>query len=183
MVALQTPICNFGWQAPDFSLQGVDGKTYNLADIQGPKGTLIMFICNHCPFVQAIIKPLVADCQELQKQGLGIAAIMSNDTLSYPEDSFENMQIFAQDNAFSFPYLWDKTQEVAKIYDAVCTPDFFGFNNKNELHYRGRYDDSGRFPSENTKKELKIAMEQVIHSGQGPKIQTPSIGCSIKWLR
>lgn len=181
MVALETPVCDFGWQAPDFQLPATDGQTYSLKDIQGEKGTLIMFICNHCPFVQAIIEPLVADCKQLQSLGIGVAAIMSNDVVTYPQDSFENMQAFAQTHGFSFPYLYDESQDTAKAYDAVCTPDFYGFNADLSLQYRGRFDGSGRQRTTETPHDLLLAMQHVAETGQGPQQQTPSIGCSIKW--
>lgn len=182
MVALNPPVCDFGWKAKEFSLQNIDGKTYNLEAIKGEKGTLIMFICNHCPFVQSIVSKLVTDCKILQEQcGIGVAAIMSNDTVAYPEDSFENMKKFAANNGFSFPYLFDETQEIAKNYDAVCTPDFFGFNSELGLQYRGRFDSAGMRQIEDSEHDLLKAMQLVSETQKGPEDQTPSIGCSIKW--
>ena len=184
MVALETPICNFGWKAPDFNLKGVDEKNYNFSGIKGENGTLIMFICNHCPYVKSVIGRIVEDCQILQENGIGIIAIMSNDVNDPKyghEDSFENMIKFSKNNQFSFPYVYDETQETGRAYDAVCTPDFFGFNSNNELQYRGRLESSQQKLVPNAKKELLEAMLQVAKNGQGPKEQIPSIGCSIKW--
>ena len=147
MPAKETPICDFGWKAVDFALKGTDGETHRLADLAGPKGTLIMFICNHCPYVRAVIDRIVEDARALQADGIGVAAIMSNDTVAYPADSFDKMRDFAAEHDFPFPYLIDETQAVARAYDAVCTPDFFGFNKDLELQYRGRLDESGRMPT------------------------------------
>ncbi len=181
-MAQQTPICDFGQAAIDFALPGVDGKTWTLKDCAGPKGLLVMFICNHCPYVKAIRERLVRDCRELREQGIGCVAIMSNDPDAYPEDSFENMRKVAEQFDFPFPYLFDESQEVAKAYGAICTPDFFGYNQALELQYRGRLDATGRNPeAPNTRRELVEAMLQVARTGQGPAEQTPSIGCSIKW--
>ena len=181
MPALTTPICDFGWQAPDFSLEGVDGRSYGLQDIRGEKGTLVMFICNHCPYVRAVIDRLVRDVVELQALGIGAAAVMPNDTEAYPADSFENMKAFAAENGFTFPYLIDRTQEVARAYDAVCTPDFFGFDADLGLQYRGRLDASRVEPVPGARRELFEAMQEVAASGQGPREQIASMGCSIKW--
>ena len=182
MVDTRTPICDFGWQAPDFSLTGIDGKIYTLQDIRGQKGTLLMFICNHCPFVKAVVDRLVRDVQELQAKGIGVAAIMSNDYARYPQDAPDQMKVFAESNGFTFPYLIDETQEVARAYDAVCTPDFFGFNADLELQYRGRLDESRREPAPpGAKRELFEAMVQVAETGSGPEDQHASMGCSIKW--
>jgi len=184
MVALETPICNFGWKAPDFILKGIDEKNYNFLDVKGENGTLVMFICNHCPYVKSVIGRIVEDCQILQKNGIGIIAIMSNDVNDPKyghEDSFENMIKFSKNNQFSFPYVYDESQETGREYDAVCTPDFFGFNSNNELQYRGRLESSQQELVPNAKKELLEAMLQVAKNGQGPKEQIPSIGCSIKW--
>ena len=181
MPALTTPICDFGWQAPDFSLEGVDGRSYGLQDIRGEKGTLVMFICNHCPYVRAVIDRLVRDVAELQALGIGAAAVMPNDTEAYPADSFENMKVFAAENGFTFPYLIDRTQEVARAYDAVCTPDFFGFDADLGLQYRGRLDASRVEPVPGARRELFEAMQEVAASGQGPREQIASMGCSIKW--
>jgi peroxiredoxin len=180
-MAAQTPICEFGWKAPDFRLPGTDGKTYSLADLLGPSGALIVFICNHCPYVQAIASRLVRDAKELQAAGIGVAAICSNDAHAYPEDSYENMAAFAAAHGFTFPYLHDETQQVARAYGAVCTPDFFGFNGALELQYRGRLDESKATLVPDARRELYEAMMAVARTGQGPREQTPSMGCSIKW--
>jgi len=169
--------------APDFSLPGVDGKTWSLQDCLGLQGLLVMFICNHCPYVKAIQLKLVRETAELRSLGINSVAIMSNDTHTYPEDSFENMQRVARETGYPFPYLLDATQEVARAYGAVCTPDFFGYNARLELQYRGRLDESGRQPgAENAERELFLAMKQVAETGRGPQRQLASIGCSIKWL-
>lgn len=182
MVLLHTPEKDDTFHAPDFTLKGTDGKTYSLNDVKGQNGTLIMFICNHCPYVKGITDRLAGMCKKLQDLGVGVAAIMANDTEEYPEDSFENMQIFARENGFTFPYLIDETQEVAKAYGAVCTPDFFGFNADGALQYRGRLDSAGKEPANaTTVPELLDAMRQIAETGKGPAKQTPSMGCSIKW--
>lgn len=182
MAALNPPVCNFGWPAPDFTLPGVDGVPHSLASCRGPHGLVVMFICNHCPYVQAIIDRLIRDCRALQSQGVGTVAIMSNDTTAYPDDSFDNMQRWARELNFPFPYLFDEDQAVAKAYGAVCTPDFFGFNAALQLQYRGRLDASGRqAAAPDARRELFEAMSQIATSGQGPAAQTASIGCSIKW--
>ncbi len=184
MVALETPICDFGWIAPDFNLLGTDNKNYKFGDIKGTNGTLVMFICNHCPYVKSVIGRIVEDCNFIKDKGIGVIAIMSNDVNDPKygaEDSFENMKLFAKINKFSFPYVYDETQDTGKMYDAVCTPDFFGFNDKNELQYRGRLEASQQQLIPNVKKELLEAMIQIAETGIGPKVQTPSIGCSIKW--
>ncbi len=182
MVSLETPICDFGWKAPDFSLPGVDGKTYSLAEVKGPKGTLVMFICNHCPYVKSILDRLVRDAGDLQEQGIGVIAIMSNDPAEYAEDSFENMAKVAEKNAFPFPYVIDETQETARAYGAVCTPDFFGFNAGLELQYRGRLDASRKEAAPtDARRDLFEAMRAVAQTGKGPEDQIPSMGCSIKW--
>ncbi len=182
MVDTRTPLCDFGWQALDFSLTGIDGKIYTLQDIRGQKGTLVMFICNHCPYVKAVIDRLVRDVKELQAKGVGVAAIMSNDFARYPQDAPEQMKAFADSNGFTFPYLIDETQEVARAYEAVCTPDFFGFNADLELQYRGRLDESRREPAPpGAKRELFEAMVQIAETGSGPEDQHASMGCSIKW--
>ncbi|MBL6934642.1 MAG: thioredoxin family protein [Alphaproteobacteria bacterium] len=181
MVALETPVCDFGWKALDFSLSGVDGKTYSPAHVRGPNGLLVMFICNHCPYVKAVIDRMVTDVNELQPLGMGAIAVMPNDVESYPEDSPENMKIFAAEHGFTFPYVMDETQEVARSYGAVCTPDFFGFDGDMGLQYRGRLDSSGRESVPGARRELFEAMAQVAETGQGPAQQIPSIGCSIKW--
>lgn len=181
-MAVETPLCDFGWKAPDFSLVGLDGKTLSLADVRGPRGTLVMFLCNHCPYVQAIVDRLVRDVKELQALGIGVAAIMSNDTDAYPDDSFDNMKLFAARHGFTFPYLIDPTQQVARAYDAVCTPDFFGFDAGLGLQYRGRLDASRREAGPlDARRELFEAMRQVAETGRGPAQQIASMGCSIKW--
>jgi peroxiredoxin len=182
MVSLQTPICYFGWKAPVFSLQGVDGKVWSLADARGPKGTLVMFICNHCPYVKAIRPRLVRDLRELQALGINAVAIMSNDPTDYPEDSFEHMREVSREFDFSFPYVIDPTQEIAKAYGAICTPDFFGFNADLELQYRGRFDESRKETAPESTRDLFHAMKIVAETGHGPLEQIPSIGCSIKWI-
>ncbi len=182
MVALNPPVCDFDWPAPDFTLPATDGKTYRLADIQGENGTLIMFICNHCPFVLAIIDRIVRDGRDLQALGVGVAAICSNDARSYPADSFENMAKMATEQGFSFPYLHDEDQRIARAYHAVCTPDFFGFNKDLGLQYRGRLDASRMEPAPaDQRRELFEAMRQIAETGRGPDDQIASIGCSIKW--
>ena len=181
MTLTPTPICDFGWRAPDFSLDGIDGKTYSLADVRGPKGTLVMFICNHCPYVKSIVGRLAEQVADLQKIGIGAVAIMANDTDAYPADSFDNMKRFADQNGFTFPYVIDRTQEVARAYDAVCTPDFFGFNAQDELQYRGRLDESKTTLVPDARQDLVLAMTQVAETGHGPQDQIASMGCSIKW--
>ncbi len=181
-MAVSPPVCDFGWKADDFTLPGTDGRDWSLAEIAGPKGTLIMFICNHCPYVQSVIDRIVRDAAALQELGIGVAAISANDATAYPQDSFENMKTEALRHGFTFPYLYDENQEVAKAYGAVCTPDFFGFNASLGLQYRGRLDASGRQAAgPEVKRELYEAMKQVAEIGQGPQGQVPSMGCSIKW--
>jgi peroxiredoxin len=178
----QTPICDFGKKAVPFKLKSTEGKIISLEDLKGENGTLIMFICNHCPYVKAITKDIVEDCNELKKLGINSIAISSNDPTNYPEDSFENMIEFAKKNKFSFPYLIDETQEIAKSYDAVCTPDFFGYNKDLELQYRGRSRElKNLIPIRNGKSDLYKAMKQIAETNNGPKDQIPSAGCSIKW--
>lgn len=181
MVRIETPVCDFGQAAPDFSLPGTDGKNYRLRDVRGPNGLLVMFICNHCPYVQAIRDRIIRDAHDLKTHGIHTVAIMSNDPSDYPEDSFENMQKVAQTLKFPFPYLYDETQEVAKAYGAVCTPDFFGYNKDLKLQYRGRLDESRKEPVPDARRDLFEAMKQVAQTGNGPKEQIPSMGCSIKW--
>lgn len=182
MSAHAPPVCDFGWKAPDFALPGVDGNTYTLSDIAGANGTLVIFICNHCPYVKAIADRLVADCTLLQDEGIGVVAISANDPEAYPADSFDNMKLFAGQHSFSFPYLFDKTQEIARTYKAVCTPDFFGFNNELALQYRGRFDAAGsNFHAPPSRRDLFEAMHQIAQTGTGPTEQVASIGCSIKW--
>jgi peroxiredoxin len=180
-MAATPPVCDFGFPAPDFNLPATDGKRYTRDSVAGPNGLLVMFICNHCPFVKAVLDKLVRDAADLKGHGIGSVAICSNDPNDYPEDSFDNMRALAQRMRFPFPYLWDESQAVAKAYGAVCTPDFFGFNAKGELQYRGRLDDSGRSPKPDAPRELYNAMTQVARTGKGPANQTASIGCSIKW--
>ncbi len=182
MVALNPPVCDFGLPAVDFDLPGTDGRRHTLADCRGPNGLLVMFICNHCPFVKAVSDRIVRDCRGLAALGVGSVAIMSNDAAAYPEDSFENMVLLAQRLDFPFPYLHDETQAVARAYSAVCTPDFFGYNARLELQYRGRLDASGRNPAPpDAPRELFAAMRLIAETGLGPREQTASIGCSIKW--
>ena len=180
---LSNATTKIGWKAHDFALPAVDGKTYSLADVRGPKGTLAVFICNHCPYVKASIGRIVAEAEALRAIGVGTIAIMPNDTETYAEDSFDNMKAFAARHGFSFPYAIDETQDVARAYDAQCTPDFFGFNARDELQYRGRLDASRMTPVANARRDLFEAMKQVAETGLGPKEQLPSMGCSIKWRR
>jgi peroxiredoxin len=181
-MAEETPICDFGWKAPAFTLPGVDGRSYSLETLRGPKGTLVTFICNHCPYVKAVIDRIVRDAQELAAYGVSAVAISSNDTVHYPEDSFDNMKGFAKAHRFDFPYLFDESQDVARAYGAACTPDFFGFNDKLELQYRGRLDASRKEAAHaGVRRDLFEAMKGVALTGRGPREQTPSIGCSIKW--
>ena len=181
-MAVTPPICDFGWQAPDFSLPGVDGKPYTLADIQGENGTLVVFMCNHCPYVLAILERLIRDVKDLQALGIGVAAINANDPTQYPADSFENMKKMAAQHRFSFPYLFDESQDVARAYNAVCTPDFFGFDKGLGLQYRGRLDASNRDTAPiDAKRELFEAMALIAKTGHGPETQISSMGCSIKW--
>jgi peroxiredoxin len=181
MVLRTAVICDFGWKAHDFALKGTDGKTYSLADVRGPNGTLVVFLCNHCPYVKGSIDRIVAEARALSEIGIGTIAIMPNDTKAYREDSFENMKTFAASHKFSFPYVIDETQEAARVYNAQCTPDFFGFNANDELQYRGRLDASRMTPVANARRDLFEAMKQVAETGQGPQEQNPSMGCSIKW--
>jgi peroxiredoxin len=180
-MAATPPVCDFGAPAPHFELPATDGRTYHFEDIKGPKGTLVVFICNHCPYVKAISFRLAETAKTLQDEGIGVAAICSNDATTHPADSFDNMQAFAEQHGFTFPYLHDESQEVAEAYGAVCTPDFFGYNADDELQYRGRLDESKTSLVEGAKNELLEAMRQVAATGEGPAEQTPSMGCSIKW--
>lgn len=175
------PVCDFGLKAPDFRLKGTDGSMHGLQDLKGPKGTVIAFICNHCPYVQTILDGLIQDAKDLAAIGVATIAICSNDATAYPEDGFEKMVELAGRKQFPFPYLHDQSQEVAQSYGAICTPDFFGYNADLELQYRGRLDASGKAGSPGAKRELVLAMREVALTGQGPRDQTPSIGCSIKW--
>ena len=182
MVRTETPVCDFDLPAIDFDLPGVDGQRWTLESCRGPNGLLVMFICNHCPFVKAILDRLVRDTRELQAFGVNSVAIMSNDPTLYKEDSFENMQALARELDFPFPYLYDESQAVAQAYGAVCTPDFFGYNADLKLQYRGRLDASGKQPAPvDARRDLFESMRQVAETGQGPREQIPSIGCSIKW--
>lgn len=176
------PVCNFGWPAVDARLQSVDGETLSIFDQAGPNGLVIAFICNHCPYVKAVIARVVRDANDLAKAGVGFIAISSNDVTAYPEDSFENMKLFAKQHAFTFPYLYDEDQSVARAYGAACTPDFFGFNKDLKLQYRGRLDTSKREAGDSDlRRDLYLAMRQVAETGNAPKDQIASIGCSIKW--
>jgi len=182
MSLIETPICDFNETIKDFSLLSTEEVMVSLKDIQGPKGTLIMFICNHCPYVKAIIKEAVTISNKLQSIGVRKVAIMPNDTEYELEDSFDNMKIFSKTNNFPFPYLLDESQEVAKKFGAVCTPDFFGYNNKGQLQYRGRIRKINHLtPVMGSKSELLLAMKLIASKGQGPKKQFASMGCSIKW--
>jgi peroxiredoxin len=182
MVSTHAPVCDFGTAAKDFSLEGVDGNHWNLQECVGPNGLLVMFICNHCPYVKAINGKLVRDTAELKELGINSVAIMSNDPTDYPEDSFENMQRAADEFGYPFPYLVDPDQQTAQAYGAVCTPDFFGYNSGLELQYRGRLDESGRHTDAGeVRRDLFLAMKQVSETGRGPREQVASIGCSIKW--
>ena len=184
MTLTKTPICNFGEKAKDFNLLSTEKKKMSLDMVKGDNGTLVMFICNHCPYVKAVIKDIVEDVKFLEDLGIKSVAIMSNDVKNYPEDSFENMISFSKLHNFSFPYLIDDTQEVAKNYGAVCTPDFFGYNNNLELQYRGRIRELKDLkPTSKEDSELRIAMKLVATSGKGPTKQTPSMGCNIKWFK
>ncbi len=180
-MAAQTTVCDFGWKAVDFELEGIDGQNYTLDRVRGPKGTLIMFICNHCPYVKSVIGRIVRDVADLRLKGIGAIAIMPNDTQAYPEDSFENMAAFAAEHGIDFPYAIDRTQAVARAYDAICTPDFFGFDKDLGLQYRGRLDESKTTLVENARRELYEAMTQIAETGEGPRDQIPAMGCSIKW--
>ncbi|MEH6502496.1 MAG: thioredoxin family protein [Cycloclasticus sp.] len=183
MTLMHTPVCDFGLVAPDFELLGVDGNFWTRDDCAGKNGLLVMFICNHCPYVKAIQERLVADMAILQANGVGVVAVMSNDPNDYPEDSFNNMQKIAKEKGYNFPYLIDPNQEIAKAYGAICTPDFFGYNNKMRLQYRGRLDESAKQTSaQGVKRELLDAVLMIAKTGKGPQEQVPSMGCSIKWV-
>ncbi|MEK7206580.1 MAG: thioredoxin family protein [Pseudomonadota bacterium] len=181
MVRTETPVCDFDKSAPDFRLPGVDGKIWTLAEARGKNGLLVMFICNHCPYVKAVLDRLIRDAGELKEHGINTVAIMSNDPTDYPEDSFDHMKQVSEKLKFPFPYLYDETQAVAQAFGAVCTPDFFGYNKDLKLQYRGRLDASRKEPVPNAPRDLFEAMKQVAQTGQGPKDQIPSMGCSIKW--
>ena len=180
-MAAVTPRSDLGRPAPPFDLVGTDNKRYTLDTVRGKNGLLVMFICNHCPYVKAVLDKLVRDARDLAAHGIGSVAICSNDAADYPEDSFDNMAVLSERMRFPFPYLWDETQSVAKAYGAVCTPDFFGFNARLELQYRGRLDDAGRSPKPDAPRELYQAMVEVARTGKGPARQVASVGCSIKW--
>ena len=183
MALLKTPICDFGLNAVDFKLKSTNGDLLTLNDVKGDNGTLIMFICNHCPYVKAIIRELADDCAKLKEDGINSVAIMSNDTKNYPEDSFENMKKFSDRYNFSFPYLIDETQEIAKKYGAVCTPDFFGYNKHLKLQYRGRFRELRDLkPVSSGDSDLKVAMRMISETQVGPKEQAQSMGCNIKWF-
>ncbi|MAW01617.1 MAG: thioredoxin family protein [Candidatus Pelagibacter sp.] len=182
MSLTKTPVCNFGDKIINFSLKSTENENIRLSNIKGPKGTLVIFICNHCPYVRAVISEIVETSNELRKNGISTIAIMSNDTAKYKEDSFDNMKVFAKDNLFNFPYLIDENQEIAKKFGAVCTPDFFGYNSKDELQYRGRLREMKELkPVPNKPNELLFAMKQISETGSGPNLQFPSMGCNIKW--
>ncbi len=183
MAVMNSQVCNFGWKAVDFELKGVDDKLYRLADVRGSKATLVTFICNHCPYVKGQIERIVQDARALAPLGVGIIAIMPNDTKAYPEDSFDNMRVFAGRHDLPFPYAIDETQETARAYGTVCTPDFFGFNADLELQYRGGLDDAGIEPKPDARRMLYEAMVRTVETGRGPADQVPSIGCSIKWRK
>ena len=184
MVLTKTPICNFGEKPHSFELKDVSEKTYNFKDLVGEKGTLIMFICNHCPYVKAVIKDIVHDADKLKNLNINTIAVMSNDTKNYPDDSFENMIKFSKINKFNFPYLFDETQEIAKKYGAVCTPDFFGYNRDLELQYRGRIRELKDLkPVSTGESDLFNAMKMIAETGRGPQKQIPSMGCNIKWFK
>ena len=183
MALTKTPICDFGKKAEQFELKSINNKIISLNDVKGKNGTLIMFICNHCPYVKAVIEEIVQDCKKLKTNGINSLAISSNDVKNYPEDSFDNMIKFSRDHNFNFPYLFDETQEVAKKYGAVCTPDFFGYNKNLELQYRGRIRELKDLkPIGGSDSDLFNAMKQIAETGNGPKEQIPSMGCNIKWF-
>jgi peroxiredoxin len=182
-MAATPPVCDFGWKAPDFSLPATDGKILSLKEVSGPNGTLIMFICNHCPYVIAVLDRIIRDARDLAPLGIGIAAISANDAAAYPQDGFEQMGQLARAQGFPFPYLYDEDQSVARAYDAACTPDFFGFNASGGLQYRGRLDASTRAAGPaDLRRDLFEAMSQIAGTGQGPSDQIASMGCSIKWI-
>jgi peroxiredoxin len=181
MVSLQPPICEFGWKAVDFDLKGVDGRRYALADVQGENGTLVMFICNHCPYVKSVINRIIRDVAELKEHGIGAVAIMVNDPAEYPDDSFDNMKRWSAELRFPFPYVVDPSQQIGRDFGAICTPDFFGFNKDLELQYRGRLDESRKEAVPGAARDLFEAMVQIAKTGEGPREQISSMGCSIKW--
>ena len=183
MAETATMTRDFGWTAAAFELEGIDGRKHRLADLKGAKGTLVMFICNHCPYVKAVISDVVKDAAALAGEGVAAVAVMPNDTEAYPADSFDNMKLFAREHGFGFPYLIDRTQEVARGYGAVCTPDFFGYDRDLKLVYRGRLDSSGRSSDPDAPRELFTAMTEVARNGRAPAVQHAAVGCSIKWKR
>ena len=181
-MAISAPICNFGWKATDFELTDTFGAHKTLETLRGPNGLLLMFICNHCPYVQGILDRICREARELQALGYGVAAVMSNDVVAYPDDAPDKMAALAAERGFTFPYLYDASQDVARTYDAVCTPDFFGFDRELRLVYRGRLDSCGKNPATpDLRRELFEALRQVAEGGRAPTEQRPSIGCSIKW--
>ena len=180
---LDTPVCDFGWKAPDFTLADADGRSYRMSQHLGPRGLLIAFICNHCPYVKAIAGRLAGDAKALQAEGINVLAVMSNDYADVPADAPPNMKLFAEQHGFTFPYLVDEDQSAGRAYGAVCTPDFFGLNKDGELQYRGRLDDARLGDASDRTPELLDAMRQIAETGRGPDTQTPSMGCSIKWSR
>ena len=180
MPALSTPVCEFGWKAQNFSLQSTSNEIVELNKVRGQNGTLIMFICNHCPYVLSALDEIIFEAKELIKNDIAVIAISSNDVSTHPDDSFENMQALSVDKKLPFPYLYDETQEVAKTYEAACTPDFFGFNSELSLQYRGRLNNKRESPNE-IRRELYSAMIEIAKTGKGPREQIPSMGCSIKW--
>ncbi len=179
MAETMSTICKFGWKAQEFALKGTDGKTWRFADVRGRNGTLVVFLSNTCPYVRGVITRIAEEARALQEIGIGVVGIMSN--VGDPRDSLDSMKDFAHQNAFSFPYVEDPTQEVARAYDAQCTPDFFGFNAKDELQYRGRLDASRRELLPNVRRDLFEAMKQIAETGKGPAEQISSMGCGIKW--
>jgi peroxiredoxin len=183
MALTSARVCDFGWMARDFDLAGVDGGRHTLASTRGPNGALVMFICNHCPYVKAVLERIVRDCAGLAQHGIGSVAIMSNDPAEYAEDSFDNMKRVARERGFGFPYLLDESQDVARAYGAVCTPEFFGFNAALELQYHGRLDASKTSPLPDARRELFEGMLAVARTGKGPAEQVAGLGCSIKWKR
>lgn len=183
MALIETPICDFGWKAPDFDLLGVDGKRHTFSDVAGPNGTLVMFICNHCPYVKAVLSEMIRDVNDLAELGIGAVGIMPNDPKSYPEDSFDNMKRLSDSLDMPFPYVIDDSQQVARAYGAVCTPDFFGFNAPGELQYRGRITElKGLKPTPGATRDMYEALSTIASTGRGPEHQVASMGCSIKWL-
>jgi len=182
MALMQTPLVDRSFICPDFSLKGIDGKVYSRDAVKGEKGLLVVFMCNHCPYVKGITDRLETELEAVRDMGIGVIAINANDTEKYPADSFENMQVFAHEHGFTFPYVIDESQQVARAFDAVCTPDFFGFNADGELRYRGRLDSAGKDPVDaTTVRELVEAMDEMARTGDISRMQVPSMGCSIKW--